>query len=137
MTDASRKDEGFTGVHHVAVCAHDIEAARTFYTETLGLEELERPAEVAAKFQSAWFLIGRTELHVVENRDFVPMKSPLGPHVAVSTAAFEATVERIAATGATFGFGPGRGPDGVMRAVLSDPTGNVIEITDAARRGAS
>jgi hypothetical protein len=29
---------------------------------------------------------------------------------------------------------PGRGPDGVARAILRDPTGNVVELTDAALR---
>ena len=134
MADERRNGDGFAGVHHVAVCAHDIDAARAFYAETLGLRELERPAEIAAAFRSAWFLIGSTELHVVENPAFEPLRSPLGPHIAVSTAEFEATVARLQEKGATFQFGPGRAADGVLRAVLSDPTGNVIEITDAPQR---
>ena len=129
-----RSGGGFTGVHHVAVCAHDIDAARAFYAETLGLPELERPAEIAAAFRSAWFLLGRTELHVVENPEFEPLRSPLGPHIAVSTGEFETTVARLEERGASFQFGPGRAADGVMRAILSDPTGNVIEITDAPQR---
>jgi len=134
VDDVSEIRGRITGCHHVAICVHDIEGARSFYAGILGLEELERPAEIAGKFRSAWFLLGGTELHVVENQAFEPLASPLGPHMAVTTDDFEATVQRIAETGATFGFGPGRGPDGVMRAVLSDPTGNVVEITDAAPR---
>ena len=33
--------------------------------------------------------------------------------------------------GETFRFGPGRGPDGIRRVVVADPTGNVFEITEA------
>ena len=135
MTASRRAIEGrITGAHHIAICAHDIGAAREFYGGVLGLEELERPPEIAAKFRSAWYGLGTAELHVVENEAFQPLDSPLGPHLAVTVDDFTKTVERIAGQGARFGFGPGVGPDGVLRAVLSDPTGNVIEITSAAPR---
>ena len=123
-----------TGCHHLAVCVHDIDAARVFYGDVLALEELERPPEIAAKFRSAWYRLGGSELHVVENRDFEPFDSQLGPHVAVMTDDFEATVARIENSGTGFAFGPGRGPDGVLRAVVRDPTGNVFEITSALPR---
>ena len=132
MTDS--KLGKITGCHHLAVCVHDIDTARVFYGDVLALEELERPPEIAAKFRSAWYRIGGSELHVVENSDFQPLDSPLGPHVAVMTYDFDATVARIEATGTNFQFGPGRGPDGVLRAVVTDPTGNVFEITSALPR---
>ncbi len=131
---AESKAGRITGCHHLAVCVHDIETARVFYGEVLALEELERPPEIAAKFRSAWYRMGGSELHVVENADFQPLDSPLGPHVAVMTDDFDATVARIEALGTAFQFGPGRGPDGVLRAVLRDPTGNVFEITSAQAR---
>jgi catechol 2,3-dioxygenase-like lactoylglutathione lyase family enzyme len=113
---------------------HDIDSARVFYGEVLALEELERPPEIAAKFRSAWYRVGGSELHVVENADFEPLDSQLGPHVAVMTDDFDATVARIDASGTAFRFGPARGPDGVLRAVVADPTGNVFEITTAQPR---
>ena len=114
------------------MCIRDsIDRARAFYADVLALDEIERPPEIAAKFRSAWYRIGGSELHVVENADFEPLDSPLGPHIAVSTDDFHATVARIQATGAAFQFGPGKGPDGIQRAVLTDPTGNVFEITEA------
>ena len=122
------------GCHHLALCVHDIDEARSFYGEVLGLEEIERPPEIAARFRSAWYLLGGAELHVIENAEFQPLDSPLGPHLAVSTDDFEATVARMEQRGAAFRFGPGPGPDGVLRAVVTDPTGNVFEITDAQPR---
>ena len=124
-----------TEAHHFAICVHDIATARHFYGDVLALDELERPPEIAANFASAWYRLGRAELHVVENAEFQPLRSPLGPHLAVATDDFEATVERISGTGAKFSFGPGEGPDGIRRAVITDPTGNVVEIT-AAQPGA-
>ena len=123
-----------TGCHHMAICVHDIDEARRFYGEILSLAELERPPEIAAKFRSAWYLIGSSELHVVENSEFQPLDSPLAPHIAVAASDFGALTEQIAARGGEFAFGPGPGPDGIFRAVIEDPTGNVVEITAAPLR---
>ncbi len=132
---AARGDNAtITGYHHLAICVHDIDEARRFYGEVLSLAELERPREIAAKFRSAWYLIGSSELHVVENREFQPLDSPLAPHIAVATSDFHALTAQIADRGGEFTFGPGPGPDGILRAVIEDPTGNVLEITAAPLR---
>ena len=123
-----------TGCHHFAVCVHDIDEARRFYGEVLSLTELERPPEIAANFRSAWYLIGSSELHVVENTEFQPLKSPLAPHIAVATSDFRALTAQIVDRGGEFAFGPGPGPDGILRAVIADPTGNTVEITAAPLR---
>lgn len=118
--------------HHFAVVVTDAERARTFYGELLGLEEIERPPEIAKMIPGAWYRIGRSELHVFEQRDFEPPKVRIGPHVAFRTADFDATVEKLRAGGCEFRFGPDRDSTGVARVILSDPTGNTVEITDAA-----
>ena len=128
------KHVAITGCHHMAICVHDIDEARRFYCEVLSLTELERPPEIAKKFRSAWFLIGSSELHVVENREFQPLDSPLAPHIAVATSDFGALTAQIADRGGEFTFGPGPGPDGIVRAVIEDPTGNTLEITSAPLR---
>jgi extradiol dioxygenase family protein len=120
-----------TACHHLAICVHDIDEARRFYGEILALDEVERPPEIAARFRSAWYRIGASELHVVENREFRPLDSPLAPHIAVVTNDFEALTAQIAGRGGQFRFGPGTGPDGVLRAILEDSTGNTLEITTA------
>ena len=120
--------------HHVAIVVRDAAAARAFYGDLLGLEELERPAEVGDRFAGAWYRLGAMELHVFEQPDFSPPVTAIGPHIALHSADFERTVERLRERGCAFAFGPGRGPDGVARAILRDPTGNVVEITDAALR---
>lgn len=124
-----------TACHHLAICAHDIDAARAFYGELLGLEELERPPEIAKNFRSAWYRLGISEMHVVENPDFEPLDSPLGPHIAVVTSDFDAFTQAVAERGGKFRFGPAAGPDGVLRAIVKDPTGNTIEITNDTLRG--
>jgi catechol 2,3-dioxygenase-like lactoylglutathione lyase family enzyme len=128
------QDAKITACHHMAICAHDIDAARHFYGEVLSLRELERPPEIASKFRSAWYQIGSAELHVVENKAFEPLDSPLAPHIAVVTNDFPALTAQIEERGGSFKFGPGKGPDGIQRAVIADPTGNTVEITTAALR---
>ena len=134
--EQATRDKGatITGCHHLAICVHDIDDARRFYGEILSLTELERPPEIAANFRSAWYLLGSSELHVVENKDFRPLDSPLAPHIAVATSDFRAVTEQIVDRGGEFTYGPGKGPDGILRAIMKDPTGNTLEITAAPLR---
>ncbi|HKA15948.1 MAG TPA: VOC family protein [Myxococcota bacterium] len=118
--------------HHVAIVVRDAAAAREFYGELLGLEELERPAAVGNRFPGAWYRLGAIELHVFEQPVFEPPAAPIGPHIALHTGDFDGLVARLRGRGCGFAVDPGRGPDGVARAILRDPSGNVVEITDAA-----
>lgn len=118
------------GLQHLAINVVDLDEAKVFYGGLLGLAELPRPEAVAAQFRSVWYLLGNAELHVVENKDFVPLKSPLGPHFAVACDDFGKASKRFAESGAQIMFGPGKGADGIERVVLKDPTGNVVEVID-------
>jgi glyoxylase I family protein len=120
--------------HHVAIVVRDAAAARAFYGDLLGLEELERPADVGARFAGAWYRIGALELHVFEQSDYSPPAVAIGPHIALHAADFDGLVARLRSRGCAFAFGPGRDAGGIARAILRDPTGNVVEITDAALR---
>jgi catechol 2,3-dioxygenase-like lactoylglutathione lyase family enzyme len=116
--------------HHVALCVADAETARAFYGDALGLEEIPRPPEI--EIPGAWYRVGATELHVFQADGYEPPRSAsFPPHFALRSEDFEATVERMRSAGVHFDFGPGKGPDGIRRVVTRDPTGNVVEITDA------
>lgn len=128
-------DVNVIGVQHLAINVTDLDAAKTFYGEILQLPELERPAGVAEQFRSVWYLLGNAELHVVENPEFRPLKSPLGPHFAISCADFATASEKLAASEASVVFGPEKGVDGINRIVLKDPTGNIIEVIDLPLHG--
>ena len=120
--------------HHVAIVVRDAAAARAFYGDLLGLEELERPADLRDRFAGAWYRLGAIELHVFEQPDYSPPAAPIGPHIALHTADFDGLVARLRSRGGEFAFGPGRDEAGIARAILRDPTGNVVEITDASLR---
>ena len=120
----------FEAYHHVALAVHDLGQARAFYGGLLGLEELDRPGEFGT--QGAWFRLGRSELHMFEQRDYRPQREMPGPHFALRCLDFDATVEKLSAAGCEFLYGPGRDSAGVARVLVDDPTGNTIELTDAA-----
>lgn len=131
MSNSNVKQVGrVAGLHHLAVCVHDLSDAKEFYGDMLGLTELPRPADVVEQFSSAWYYLGNAELHVVENKAFKPLASQPGPHFAVAPDNFEAAVARLQESGVRFAFGPAKGPDGIDRVVVVDPTGNVVEIAN-------
>ena len=116
--------------HHVAICVADADAAKQFYGEALGLEEIPRPDAVTVP--GAWYRVGVTELHVFQSDGFKPPHSAsFPPHFALRSDDFDGSVERMQAAGIEFDFGPAKGPDGILRVVTRDPTGNVVEVTDA------
>ena len=119
--------------HHVAICVRDAQEARSFWGAALGLEELERP-EAIRHIPGVWYRIGISELHVIENPGATPPSGPLAPHIALATPDLDTVVARLRDAGYAIAFGPARGPDGVLRAVTTDPTGNTVELTDAALR---
>jgi glyoxylase I family protein len=120
------------GFHHVAVVVRDAEAARAFYGELLGLEEIERPEELVSAIPGAWYRLGSGELHIFEQRDYQASSGgPIGPHFALHTADFDATIDLLRRRGVEFAFGPMRDSGGVGRVILRDPTGNIVEVTDA------
>ena len=56
--------EMIVGIHHVAIQVADVAAARAFYVDVLGLEEIARPDFPVA---GAWFKLGDQQLHIGED----------------------------------------------------------------------
>jgi len=124
--------------HHIGLTVHELDEAKAFWGGALGLEEIERP-DAIKHFRSAWYQLGVSELHVVENKNFVPLDEQPLPHLAlaVSEGQYDAMIEQIRKAGFEFSFGPGKGPDGTITAVTADPTGNSVEITAGTMRRTS
>jgi catechol 2,3-dioxygenase-like lactoylglutathione lyase family enzyme len=116
------------GIDHVqlAIPVAGEQLARRFYGEVLGLTEIPKPPNLAAR-GGAWFRCGPLQLHLGVESDFRPAKrahpallvSDLGEIIASLTAAgFEVNYdsEPIA---------------GFDRAFTADPFGNRIELLQA------
>lgn len=118
------------GYSHVAISVTDVDAARRFYIDLLGFEDLPRPD---FGFPGAWLQVGTLQLHLGQVDEMKP--SAGFPHFAlhVPTDAFDTTVESLRAAGVQFLGEPSSRVDfgtTVWAAFITDPAGNVIELTD-------
>ena len=120
-----------TGYTHVAISVTDLEAARAFYIDGLGFEELPRPN---FGVDGMWLRVGSHQLHfgVV---DEMPPKGPGFPHFAlhVPREEYDATIDALRERGIEVVIGPNQREDfGVLvrAAFIADPSGNMIELTD-------
>jgi catechol 2,3-dioxygenase-like lactoylglutathione lyase family enzyme len=97
-------------------------AARTFYGEILGLREISKPPELAAR-GGVWFRLGTQELHVGVDQDFRPARKA---HPAFTSSGIDALAERLATAGVSVDWNGEFG--GMRRFYTADPFGNRLEI---------
>lgn len=112
-------------VHHVSIAVTDVDAALDFYTRVLGMKQrADRPATLGA---GAWLDVGGQQLHLI--RSDTP--EPRGQHFAVLVGDLDATTAELRAAGVTVSDAVPIG--GARQAFLTDPSGNSIELHEAAR----
>jgi catechol 2,3-dioxygenase-like lactoylglutathione lyase family enzyme len=122
-------------LHHVQVaCPPGAEAgARRFYADGLGLTEVEKPAELAAR-GGAWFRSydaagGVTaEVHVGVEDPFTPARKAHPAVVLDSTAELEAVGARLAGLGFTVDWHQRDSFPGHERFHTFDAHGNRVEV---------
>ena len=101
-------------------------AARGFYGGLLGLEELTKPAALAAR-GGCWFRLGAHELHIGVEEPFQPaLKAHPGFRV-VSAEELRALAARLVASGAEVVWADGDEIPGRERFHVADPFGNRLE----------
>jgi catechol 2,3-dioxygenase-like lactoylglutathione lyase family enzyme len=100
--------------------------ARSFYGALLGLTEIPKPPEMAAR-GGCWFAVGDRQLHLGAEADFRAAKKA---HVALATDELERLRSRLVAAGLdTTDDTP---VDGRNRFFTHDPFGNRIEFMERA-----
>jgi len=129
----------FKAFSHVSVTVTDLDKARWFYGELLGLTEIARPA---FDFPGAWYsLSGDVQLHVIVNEQLTrPEAEREGfdvryAHFALSTTDADRTARDLTASGARCCDFIST-PTGLRQLFVKDPDGNMIEFigpTAAAR----
>ena len=108
------------GIHHVlvAIPPGGEEFARRFYGEMLGLEEIEKPANLRAR-GGVWYSTATLQLHLGVDPAFSPWTKA---HVAFQVTGLPALRDRLVSAGYTVtGDEPLAGCD---RAYVNDPFGN-------------
>lgn len=99
-------------------------AARAFYGGLLGLRELPKPTDTAAR-GGCWFAVGAQQLHLGVEADFRPAKKA---HVALTTATLDDVRVRLLAAG--HAVREDVPVDGRCRFFTDDPFGNRMEFMD-------
>jgi len=103
-------------------------AARHFFGELVGLEELQKPEPLRAR-GGAWFSLGERQLHIGVEANFEPARKA---HVALrlAPAEFDDLAARLAAAGAPVTLDDDL--TGERRFYSEDPWGNRIEFLTKA-----
>ena len=121
-----------SGFAHVAIAVTSLAEARRFYCGILGLDEVPRPD---LGIDGVWLRVGDLQLHFIET-DVMPVPGQGFPHFALHVPAgvWTDTVRGLVDAGITFIMEPSERLDFGVRvraAFITDPAGNVVEITDA------
>lgn len=108
------------GIHHVAICVRDVEEARAFYVDKLGLTVAARPEALGP---GVWLDGGGSQVHLMELDD----PPPAIQHFAFEVADLDAAVADLERAGVAVQRGE-RIPGAGHQAFLHDPSGNFLEL---------
>jgi glyoxylase I family protein len=114
-------------VHHVSINVSDVDEAAHFYIEQLGLVRREDRPDFG--FAGAWLDAGNQQVHLIEGEP----PAAVGQHFALQVNDLDNVIAELRTQGVTVSdvspVGTGR------QAFLSDPSGNGIELHEAAPAG--
>jgi glyoxylase I family protein len=116
-------------VHHVAITVTDIDRARHFYGEVLGLPEVPRPAFT---FPGAWYEIGGRQVHLIVHDGTKTLRGTRDidlkdGHFALRVSHFDEAVAHLRAHGVECLVVPNNITPWAQ-IYVTDPDGNVIEL---------
>lgn len=114
----------FSAIDHVQLAAPAgcEDAARRFFGEILGMQEVPKPP-LLAKRGGVWFASGEVQIHIGIEPDFRPAHKA---HPALQCRNYDALITRLRAAGIE--VVEAEDIPGVRRAHVHDPFGNRIEL---------
>jgi catechol 2,3-dioxygenase-like lactoylglutathione lyase family enzyme len=128
-------------LNHVNIVVCDLQAAKRFYCDILGMQDLPRPADLT--IPGAWLRSGRAEIHLLQadhathEPGDLSAKVPLGPDVDLGSSRHfslvvddtAALVSRLQERGVVVAFGPVERFGGIVQTYCYDPDGHLVEFT--------
>lgn len=114
----------FSSIDHVQLAAppNSENAARRFYGEVLGMQELPKPPLLAQR-GGVWFASGDVQIHIGIEQDFRPARKA---HPALRCSDYEGLLARLRSAGVE--VSEVDDIPNVRRAHVHDPFGNRIEL---------
>jgi catechol 2,3-dioxygenase-like lactoylglutathione lyase family enzyme len=115
-------------LHHVNVTVPAAleEAAKDFYGNLMGLEQIEKP-DGPRKYIGAWYQIGKSQLHLSVEKE--PRNQDSNRHVCYSVPDVARALDTFRAGGIEV-ISEEQLVNGGSRFFVRDPAGNLIEITE-------
>jgi catechol 2,3-dioxygenase-like lactoylglutathione lyase family enzyme len=119
------------GLHHVALCVHDLDRALAFYTTVLGLEQVHRPP---LGQPGAWLTVGGHPDQMVHLMVTGEDPAATFQHFALTCPDLGAAADVLAACG--YELSAPQVVEGYGRqAFVRDPEGNLVELNEPLRAG--
>ena len=125
---------GVKAIDHITIVVKELETSRKFYTEVLGMRQVDRPA---FGFPGAWFQAGATQIHMNIESDEAGQagirlhggtRMSRGFHYAFEVESCDAAAERLKQLGVEVLEGPRARPDGARQLYIRDPDGHLVEL---------
>jgi lactoylglutathione lyase len=120
---------------HISLNVHDLAASVRFYTEIIGLEEIENKTY---RPEIRWFgFDGHHSVHLISGGVNPPPQRPINSHYALSSARFDEAVQHLKEKNVQFVNSRGKSgeigfrADGVRQIYFQDPDNYWIEINEA------
>ena len=112
------------GLHHVAIHVNDLEEAATFYTEVIGLKEINAPSNAKSN-RIRWFDVGDGKaLHMMEAPVNIPENRA---HFAITVEDIDGWRSYLESKGVEV-HGPRVEVYSAERVFMRDPSGNLFEL---------
>jgi glyoxylase I family protein len=118
----------FKSIHHVSLSVTDLEQAKQFYGEILGLKEINRPN---FDFPGAWYKIGDQQLHLILYQDSETLRKnrqveTKDGHFAIRVQDYYQTLAYLKDKGVLVTENP-NSKSGFAQLFCTDPDNNLIE----------
>lgn len=111
-------------LNHASVRIAELERSREFYEGLLGLKLTARPD---LGFPGAWYEVGGSQLHLIQQGKFMDGIDPTDPHFALEVPSVADVKQELDVRGVPYlAFGD-------AQLWIRDPDGNVVEICQATR----
>jgi len=114
-------------LHHVSFAVSDLAASKFFFSDVIGLQEIERPA---FDFAGAWYAIGDRQLHLIEQQDAgkeATGRITRSDHMALEVRSLDAVRETFDKHGVDYTEGANQ-ILGFSQIFCADPDGHTIEL---------